>query len=362
MSVMKENKMKKAITLTAVALAAAAAFGCSGFAWHTEDGCHLLGRTYDMFGDLSGNNITVIAPGYELHTSPSGTGETVTMEYGFVGNAIQGSASPIFTDGINEKGLMGTLQNFPGYGHYNTQVSDGNLNLHPAFFVPYMLGTCESVEEVAEAVTHLNLTDELIFGANMSVHYIFSDETGEAIIIEPDEDGITVHRSTIGVMTNAPGYDWQHTNLKNYVAVSNVHTPPRELLGETVSTFGNGTGGSFGLPGSYSSPDRFVRLAFAKNFAPLGKNEIDGITRMFDTFSVVYVPDGMLKESADHDEYERTLCTTAMCAESRTYYFSPAENRRISAYNVMNALEAMGEGETIALYPIPIEEDINYVI
>ena len=112
--------MKKAITLTAVALAAAAAFGCSGFAWHTEDDCHLLGRTYDMFGDLSGNKITVIAPGYELHTSPSGNGGTVTMKYGFIGNGIQGSASPIFTDGINEHGLMGTLQNFPGYGHYNT--------------------------------------------------------------------------------------------------------------------------------------------------------------------------------------------------------------------------------------------------
>ncbi len=362
MSLMKENKMKKAITLTAVALAAAAAFGCSGFAWHTEDDCHLLGRTYDMFGDLSGNKITVIAPGYELHTSPSGNGGTVTMKYGFIGNGIQGSASPIFTDGINEHGLMGTLQNFPGYGHYNTQESESNMDLHPAFFVPYMLGTCTSVEEVAEAVKHINLTDELIFGANMSVHYIFSDTTGEAIIIEPDEDGITVHRNTIGVMTNAPGYDWQHTNLKNYVAVSNVHTPPRELLGESVSTFGNGTGGSFGLPGSYSSPDRFVRLAFAKDFAPLGKNEIDGITRMFDTFSVVYVPDGMLKESADHDAYERTLCTTAMCAESKTYYFSPAENRRISAYNLTNALAAMGEGETIAYYPIPIEEDISYVI
>ena len=50
-----------------------------------------------------------------------------------------------------------------------------------------------------------------------------------------------------------------------------------------------------------------------------------------------------------------------MCAESRTYYFSPAENRRISAYSVENALNAMG-AEKIAYYPIPIEEDISYVI
>ena len=354
--------MKKILSIAAVSLMSAGlAFGCTSFAWHTVDGCHLLGRTYDMFGDLSGNRITVVAPGYELHTSPSGEGGTVEMIYGFLGNGLVGAPSPIMTDGINEHGLMGCLLNFPGYGHYNTQKGEGNLDLHPAFFVPYMLGTCRSVDEVAEAVSHLNLTDELIFGASMSVHYIFSDTSGEAIIIEPDEDGITVHRNTIGVMANAPGYDWQHTNLKNYVAVSNVHTPPRELLGESVSTFGVGTGGSFGLPGSYSSPARFVRMAFAKEFAPLGQNEVDGITRMFDTFSVVYVPDGMLKESADHDNYEKTQCTAGMCAESRTYYFSPASNRRISAYSVENALTAMN-GETIAYYPIPAEEDIDYVI
>ena len=266
-------------------------FACSSFSWHTEDGLHLLGRTYDMFGDLSGNRITVVAPGYELAVSPSGEGGTVTMENGFLGNAIIGAASPIFTDGMNDHGLMGCLLNFPRYGYYNTQKAEGNLDLHPAFFVPYILGTCSTLDEVEEAVKHLNLTDELIFGAHMSVHYIFSDGSGEAIIIEPDEGGITVHRNTIGIMANAPDYNWQKTNLKNYVAVSNLDTPPLDLLGETFQPFGNGTGGSFGLPGGYSSPARFVRLAFAKQFAPLGKNEVDGVTRMFHTFAVVDIPD-----------------------------------------------------------------------
>ena len=166
--------MKKIITVAAVSImAAASVLGCSGFAWHTEDGCHLLGRTYDMFGDLSGNRITVIAPGYELHTSPSGEGKTVTMKYGFIGNGIQGAPSPIFTDGINEKGLMGTLQNFPGYGHYNTQKSDDNLDIHPAFFVPYMLGTCSTVEEVA--------------GLEKMLHVISRELMPEIPIREPGE-------------------------------------------------------------------------------------------------------------------------------------------------------------------------------
>ena len=88
------------------------------------------------------------------------------------------------------------------------------------------------------------------------------------MIVEPDEGGISVHRNTIGVMANAPGYDWQKTNLRNYVAVSNLDTPPVEILGETFSAFGVGTGGSFGLPGGYSSPARFARMRRATDEKP----------------------------------------------------------------------------------------------
>ncbi len=35
-------------------------FGCSSFTWETEDGNHLLGRTYDQFGDLKQNRIAHI--------------------------------------------------------------------------------------------------------------------------------------------------------------------------------------------------------------------------------------------------------------------------------------------------------------
>ena len=336
-------------------------FACSSFSWHTEDGLHLLGRTYDMFGDLSGNRITVVAPGYELATSPSGTETTVTMEHGFIGNGILGSTAPIMTDGMNDQGLMGCLLNFPRYGYYNTQEGEGNLDLHPAFFVPYILGTCATLDDVEEAVKHINLTDELIFGAHMSVHYIFSDGSGEAIIIEPDEGGITVHRNTIGVMANAPDYNWQKTNLKNYVAVSNLDTPPLELLGETIQPFGNGTGGSFGLPGGYSSPARFVRMAFMKEFAPKGTDEMDSVTRMFNSFGVVYIPDGILRKSADSTDCEQTLCTSVMCSESLTYYFSPYTDRRVSAVSVPAAIDKAGDGNLMYI-DIPAEQDVNRLI
>ncbi len=335
---------------------------CSGFSFKSADGKHFIGRTYDMFGTLDANRITVLAPGYELGFSPSGKGGSARLSNGLIGNAIKGPSFHIFTDAMNEHGLMATLQNYPGGGHYNTQVGEGRTDLHPAFFIPYILGRCRSVSEVVEEVRRINLTDEPVFGAAMSVHYLVSDRSGEAIIVEPDEGGISVHRNTIGVMTNAPGYQWQLTNLRNYVGVSNVHTPPRGLLGVTIEPFGHGTGGSYGLPGSYSSPDRFVRLAFAKEFAPEATGELDAVSRMFDLFSTVHVPAGMLRAAADSQEYEVTLCTTVMCAESLTYYFSPAANRRISAYRLDKALKAMPDGVHVSYYDIPGTEDIDYVV
>ena len=38
-------------------------FGCSSFSWETADGKHLLGRTYDQFGDLAANRVIGVPSG-----------------------------------------------------------------------------------------------------------------------------------------------------------------------------------------------------------------------------------------------------------------------------------------------------------
>jgi choloylglycine hydrolase len=71
-------------------------FGCSSFSWETEDEKHLLGRTYDQFGDLSRNKIAVIPRGYRmrLEINPSSQSWAV-VKYAFVGMAILGQDTPI---------------------------------------------------------------------------------------------------------------------------------------------------------------------------------------------------------------------------------------------------------------------------
>lgn len=333
-------------------------YGCSSFTWITEDNKHLLGRTYDYFGNLDANKIIIVPRHHRLKLEVREESNGFAKgNYCFVGMGILGLQTPIMVDGINEKGLMGALLNYPGCAVNDTQRSEENINIYPGFFVTYTLSQCSSLEEVVSLVSCINLTNEKAFGQSMQVHYIFSDTTGEAVIIEPDENGITIHRATIGVMANSPDYMWHKTNLRNYVEVSNVSKGVQKIGNYKVKEFGLHSGGGFGLPSGYASPARFVRVAYFKEFATKGKDEIDGITKMFRNFATVDIPEGILKESHDVCDYEQTLCISGMCGESMTYYFSTYINRRISAIKLENELA----NTDIKYIDLPKKQDINYL-
>ena len=55
-----------------------------------------------------------------------------------------------------------------------------------------------------------------MLGTVPPIHWMFSDRTGESIVVESDRDGLHIYRNTVGVMTNSPGYPWHRTNLLNY--------------------------------------------------------------------------------------------------------------------------------------------------
>lgn len=338
--------------------------GCTCFTWETQDHKHLLGRTYDQCGSLKGNRIAAVPRNYPLKLEISEKCQQyVRSRYAFAGMAITGLPSPVMVDGINEMGVMGGLLNYPGYAAYDLVRDSRHMNIHPGFLTGYLLSQCASVEEAASILPSLNLTGEPIFGQKMAVHYIFSDRTGETIIIEPDKEGLNIHRDTIGVITNSPGYQWQQTNLCNYASVSNTLDASHDFMDLKVQGDSISSGGGFGLPGDYSSSSRFVRMAVMKHYAVKGENEVDGITRMFHQFSSVNIPEGIVMrpdEDGQHKEqnfYDQTLCTSAMCAESGTYYFSTCKNRRISAVRLLG-LEGNPD---IKYFELPDKEDIAYL-
>ena len=64
---------------------------------------------------------------------------------------------------------------------------------------------------------------EQSIGIIVQGHWIVTDKTGKYIDTE-----LKIHDSPLGVITNAPSYDWHETNLRNYVNLTNMATPSKK--------------------------------------------------------------------------------------------------------------------------------------
>ena len=138
-------------------------------------------------------------------------------------------------------------------------------------------------------------------------------------------------------MTNSPGYPWHRTNLLNYVGLRDLDYDEWELEDNRLSQCFSGSGMQ-GLPGDWSSPSRFVRLAMLKKFGVKGQDEAHGVANMMHLFLSAAFPNGMVRVSqeghlTEYDveviPYDYTIYTSVMCAESKRFYWTSYENQRV---------------------------------
>ncbi|MCI8403222.1 MAG: linear amide C-N hydrolase [Lachnospiraceae bacterium] len=328
--------------------------GCSSFSWETMDGTHLLGRTYDQFGDLRANRVIAVPAGVLCAAELGADSEKRPGRYEYTGMAVLGFGEPVVVDGVNGAGLMGALLHYPGYAVYQDERETGKIPVHPGRLLGWLLSQCGGVDEAVRALSSIALTKDTVAGNPLPAHYILSDRSGEAVIVEPDEGGLSIHRQSLGVLANSPDYGWHRTHLRSFVGVTNRPKKPQIVAGHEIREFGERLGGGFGLPGDYSSPSRFVRLAFMKEFAVRGRKELEGVSRMFRAFALVDIPEGLVRDETEPGAYEQTLCTSVMCAESGVYYFAPAWNRRISAVRLLR------EGSEMRCFDLGEGQDVDY--
>lgn len=330
---------------------------CSSFTCTTQDNKHFLGRTYDEYGNIDYNKIVVIPRKYPISLMLNSQKDNPQVtDYATVGMNVSYFDTPFLTEGMNEYGVIGALLFFPHYSAFDTVERAYNVN--PGLLLPFILGKCKSLEEVVHAINKVNLVNEVDLGIDLPCHYMFTDKTGEAIVVEPIESGIKIYRNEIGVLTNSPTYDWHKINLSNYLGTTNLARKPQTIGNYTIDELGEGTG-YLGIPGDYTPVSRFIRLAFSKEYMTTPINELDAITKMFNTFETVDVPDGVIytpPEQKSDTYYEKTLCTSIMCAESLKYYFATASNRRVCCVDLTKEKD---KGSTTLLeFVIPFTQDI----
>ena len=129
---------------------------------------------------------------------------------------------------------------------------------------------------------------EPAIGIAPPLHYLVTEPSGRAIVIEFLKGEMVIFEAPLGVLTNAPSYDWHETNLRNYINLSPVALPGKTIGELNFKPLGGGSG-MIGLPGDNTPSSRFVRAVAATQTAratPTGEETVYELFRILDNFNL----------------------------------------------------------------------------
>ena len=162
-----------------------------------------------------------------------------------------------------------------------------------------------------------------------TVHWRVGDATGRQIVIEIVDGRTNVYENTLGVLTNAPGFEWQVVNLNNYVNLYSGGAQPKTVDGVLIHPFGAGSG-MLGIPGDVTPPSRFVRAFFYKTTAPQQKTGRDCVMQCFHILNNFDIPVGVEHElGKSPDIPSATQWTAASDLTGKKLYFRTMYNSSI---------------------------------
>ncbi len=235
---------------------------CTSIRIKTEDGLVFYARTFEGGVDFQ-NGLAVVPKGTVYHGAlPDNTskGLTWTTKYGIVG--MTAFKMPLFSDGLNEKGLVVGNLMFPGYAEYES-FDPGKANITLAHFelATWLLSNFATVAEVRQAIGKVRVCEgpSVVAGFVLPLHFVVHDAQGDCLVIEYVKGKLHTYDNPLGVATNSPTFDWMTTYLNNFINLSPDNVPQRKLTGLTLKQFGQGSG-MVGLPGDFTPPSRLVRM------------------------------------------------------------------------------------------------------
>ncbi|MGE5261535.1 MAG: linear amide C-N hydrolase [Actinomycetota bacterium] len=360
------RKFLTAALIAAFASATSPTFACTGISLKAADGAAIRGRTLE-FGFPMQSKVIVIPSGKELSgTLPDGSkGLVYKSKYAFVGaNAL---GLPIILDGINDQGLSVGLFYFPGYAKY-TDVTPENAShaLAGYEFGVWALANFATVDEVREAVKSIVLVPTPApglgspQGAVPGAHFFLQDKAGKSLVVEPVDGTLKVYDAPLGVMTNAPTYDWHMTNLANYINLSVKDIESAKVGPVTVNSFGAGAG-LLGLPGDFTPPSRFVRAAIYSQAAAPNATAEDAVLSAFHILNQFDIPKGSVVNSAGGEAMDETTEWTSVAdLKNLRWYFRTFEDQSIHMVDLKQAVQA-ANGEIATIEMEGTKQPINNV-
>jgi choloylglycine hydrolase len=328
--------------LTATLSFAPVAQACTGIRLVAKDGGVVTARTLEFGFDLQ-SNVMVVPAGTDLTgtLTDGGKGIAYKTKYGFLGANALGMTAIV--DGINDQGLYVGLFYFPGYASYPEATKDNAARaMAPHEYANWLLGNFASVAEVKANFDKVVLVPVVIplIKQAAPVHFVVHDRSGKSVVIEPVGKTLKIHDDPLGVMTNAPTFDWHMTNLSNYVNLSVTDVPPLHVDGITLTPFGDGSG-MHGLPGDFTPPSRFVRAVAFSRAAPPSATSAQSVLQAFHILNNFDIPVGAVRDTeGGQTAIESTTWTAASDLQNLRWYFRTHDDQTVRGVDLAKAMAA----------------------
>lgn len=320
---------------------------CTAATYRTKD--HYFGRTLDY--EVSyGEEVVVTPRNFPFHFRHMGG---LSSHYAIIGMATVAGEYPLYYDATNEKGLSMAGLNFPGNADYKP-LAEGKDNVATFELIPWLLGQCATVEEAKAYLARMNLANTP-FSPQFPVstlHWIIADRDC-AITVESVREGIRIYDNPVGILTNNPPFDYQMTNLTNFMSLSTE--PPENHFSDQLDLAPYSRGmGMLGMPGDLSSASRFVRVAFTKLHSVSGTSESESISQFFHILGSVAQQRGCVHMG--EGKYEITIYTSCCNTDRGIYYYTTYENSQITGVDLHR--EDLN-GQQLSRYPLITGQQIH---
>lgn len=323
---------------------------CTSMTFQTDH--FYFGRNLDL--EYSFGEEVVITPReypFSFHFLPP-----MPQHYAMIGMANIMEGYPLYAEAVNEKGLCMAGLNFPGNACFFEKPEKGKLCVAPYELIPWLLGSCGSLEEARGLLQKMRLVD-ISFRKevpNAPLHWHIADKTG-SLVVESTCDGLHLYDNPVGILTNNPPFPFHLTNLTCHMNLTSAPAENRFCPQLSMQPFGQGMGG-VGLPGDDSPTSRFVRAAFYKWNSVCEPNENASVSQFFHILCGVSMVRGAVR--TPKGQCDVTAYSCCVNADEGVYYYKTYDNEQITAVRLhgieLNSCE-------LAEFPLLREQQIRFL-
>jgi len=270
---------------------------CTDFLISAQDGSQVVGRSLEFAEPLE-SQIAVHPKGENRQTKAPNNAEGLSWQSKYSYMAINALGMDMPFDGFNEKGLSFGFLWMPGSEYQKVPAEKANQAILVNDLGTWLLGNFATVDEVKQALQSIFVWGEPIpqLGNIIPpIHISLHDAQGNSAVVEFIKGNVQIYDNTVHVLTNAPTFDWQLTNLGNYLNLRALNAAEVKIGRTVIQPPGQGSG-MLGIPGDWMPPSRFVRTAAFKEFAQKPKTGDGAVNLAIHLLNTVDIPFGVVEE------------------------------------------------------------------